>query len=83
MEDVFPVAFLPADHALAIAIMSYNGKMNFGLLGDYDALPDIGRIADGVEASLAELVALARKQAPQDAGPQPPQPPHPPQPATV
>ncbi len=59
MEDVFPVAFLPSDHALAIAIMSYNGKINFGLLGDYDALPDIGRIADGIEASLAELVALA------------------------
>ena len=25
MLDVFPVAFLPKDHALAIAIMSYNG----------------------------------------------------------
>ena len=41
LEAVFPVAFLPKDHALAIAIMSYNGQMNFGLLGDYDALPDI------------------------------------------
>ena len=41
MLDVFPVAFLPKDHALAVAIMSYNGRMNFGLLGDYDALPDI------------------------------------------
>jgi WS/DGAT/MGAT family acyltransferase len=62
MNDVFPVAFLPKDHALAIAIMSYNGQMNFGLLGDYDALPDINRIADGIEASLAELVALARRR---------------------
>ena len=25
LHDVFPVAFLPKDHALAIAIMSYNG----------------------------------------------------------
>jgi WS/DGAT/MGAT family acyltransferase len=71
MQDVFPVAFLPADHALAIAIMSYNGKINFGLLGDYDALPDIGRIADGIEASLAELVALAHQHARQDSGPRP------------
>ncbi len=61
MQDVFPVAFLPKDHALAIAIMSYNGKMNFGLLGDYDALPDIDSIGEGIEASLAELVALARR----------------------
>jgi diacylglycerol O-acyltransferase / wax synthase len=59
LEDVFPVAFLPENHALAVAIMSYNGRINFGLLGDYDALPDIGRIGDGIEASLAELVALA------------------------
>jgi WS/DGAT/MGAT family acyltransferase len=59
--DVFPVAFLPKNHALAIAIMSYNGRMNFGLLGDYDALPDIGVIAEGIEESLAELVGLARE----------------------
>jgi diacylglycerol O-acyltransferase / wax synthase len=58
MHDVFPVAFLPKGHSLAIAIMSYNGQMNFGLLGDYDALPDL----DGIEASLAELVALARRR---------------------
>ncbi|WP_445149333.1 WS/DGAT/MGAT family O-acyltransferase [Baekduia sp. Peel2402] len=62
MEDVFPIAFLPKGHALAIAIMSYNGQMNFGLLGDYDALPDLDRIGDGIEASLAELLALARRR---------------------
>ena len=49
MLDVFPVAFLPKDHALAIAIMSYNGGLNFGLLGDFDALPDIERFAEGIE----------------------------------
>jgi diacylglycerol O-acyltransferase len=62
MGDVFPVAFLPKGHSLAIAIMSYNGQMNFGLLGDYDALPDLDRIGDGIEASLAELLALARRR---------------------
>jgi diacylglycerol O-acyltransferase len=60
--DIFPVAFLPKNHALAVAIMSYNGKMNFGLLGDYDALPDIGLIAEGIAESLAELLTLAREQ---------------------
>ena len=48
----------PKDHALAIAIMSYNGSVNFGLLGDYDAMPDIAAVADGIEESLAELLAL-------------------------
>ena len=33
MLQAIPVAFLPENHALAIAIMSYNGQMNFGLLG--------------------------------------------------
>ena len=44
--------------------MSYNGEMNFGLLGDYDALPDIRLVADGIQASLGELLALARAAAP-------------------
>ena len=58
MQEVFPVAFLPKDHALAIAIMSYNGSVNFGLLGDFDAMPDIEAVAEGIEESLAELMAL-------------------------
>jgi hypothetical protein len=47
--------------------MSYNGKMSFGLLGDYDAMPDIDAVAEGIEASLAELVDLARREAGGDA----------------
>jgi diacylglycerol O-acyltransferase len=66
--EVAPVAFLPRDHALAIAIMSYNGQMNFGLLGDYDALPDIQDIADGIEAALAELLARAAAESGGDGG---------------
>jgi diacylglycerol O-acyltransferase / wax synthase len=63
MLEIFPVAFLPQKHALAAAIMSYNGGINFGLLADFDALPDVGVIAEGLEESLAELVALAKKAA--------------------
>ncbi len=62
MERVFPVAFLPENHALAVAIMSYAGEMNFGLLGDFDALPDIDSMGDSIEAELATLVALAREK---------------------
>jgi WS/DGAT/MGAT family acyltransferase len=62
MERVFPVAFLPENHALAVAIMSYAGEMNFGLLGDFDALPDIDSIGESIKAELTELVELAREQ---------------------
>ena len=61
--EAYPVAFLPENHALAIAIMSYNGQMNFGLLGDFDALPDIESIGEDIAAELAKLVALARESA--------------------
>jgi WS/DGAT/MGAT family acyltransferase len=59
LEDLFPLAFLPRNHALAVAIMSYNGGIDYGLLGDYDALPDIDLIADGIDASLRELLDAA------------------------
>ncbi len=62
LEDVFPVAFLPEDHALAIAIMSYNGGIDFGLLGDYDAMEDIEMIATGINESLADLLAAAESR---------------------
>ncbi len=61
--DLFPVAFLPKSHGLAIAIMSYNGGVDFGLLGDYDALGDLDLIAEGIEDGLAQLktAALAKE----------------------
>lgn len=64
LQDVFPVAFLPANHALAIAIMSYHGSLNFGLLADFDALEDVEAIATGIAESLAELVEAAEAEAP-------------------
>ena len=59
LQDLFPLAFLPKNHALAVAIMSYNGGIDYGLLADYDALPDIDVIRDGIDASLRELLKAA------------------------
>jgi diacylglycerol O-acyltransferase / wax synthase len=59
LQDVFPVAFLPENHALAIAIMSYHGGIDFGLLGDYDAMEDIDMLATGLSESLSDLLAAA------------------------
>ena len=67
MERVYPVAFLPENHALAVAIMSYAGEMNFGLLGDFDALPDIESIGESIAEELAMLVELARERQAQEA----------------
>jgi hypothetical protein len=59
LEAMYPVAFLAGDRALAVAIMSYNGRMSFGLIGDLDAMADIDVVAEGIAHSLRELVRLA------------------------
>jgi WS/DGAT/MGAT family acyltransferase len=64
LEEVFPVAFLPQNHALAVAIMSYNGRVGFGLLADYDSMGDVEAIAKGIDTSLAELEEAAGAAAP-------------------
>jgi WS/DGAT/MGAT family acyltransferase len=71
MQTVFPIAFLPRDHGLAVAIISYNGWLNFGLLGDYDALPDLDELASHVEDAIDELVSLAREARADAASPTP------------
>jgi diacylglycerol O-acyltransferase len=63
LEEVFPVAFLPENHRLAVAIMSYHGKVGFGLLADYDSMEDIELLGAGINNALAELEAAASESA--------------------
>jgi WS/DGAT/MGAT family acyltransferase len=63
IREVYPVGFLAHDHALAVAIMSYNGQMNFGLLADSHALPELDQIGGWVSQSIEELIELAREHA--------------------
>jgi len=71
LEEVFPVAFLPQNHALAIAIMSYNGRINFGLLADYDAMEDVEIISEGISESLEELLEAAKESEPKQQASEP------------
>jgi diacylglycerol O-acyltransferase / wax synthase len=63
LEAMFPVAFLAGDRTLAVAIISYDGALNFGLIADYDELADLEVVAAGIESSTDELLALARRHA--------------------
>jgi WS/DGAT/MGAT family acyltransferase len=60
--DVAPVPFQGGRRALAVAIMSYNGRVDFGVLGDYDALPDLDVLVEALADSLGELRELARRE---------------------
>jgi diacylglycerol O-acyltransferase len=59
LRDFFPMVPLVRNQALGVAIMSYNGQMNFGLVGDYDAMHDLDDLASDFHASLAELADAA------------------------
>ena len=62
LREIVPIAFLPEHHALAIAIMSYNGRIDFGLLADYDALYDVEDLGAMLEESLGELLEAAGRR---------------------
>jgi WS/DGAT/MGAT family acyltransferase len=68
LEELIPVAFLPEHHALAVAIISYHGKVEFGLLADFDAVPDLENLADYLAQALAELLEVATGDSPGDPG---------------
>lgn len=61
LRTTVPVPFLSGQRALAVAVTSYAGTAEFGLLGDLDKLADIDVVAAGIEASVAELLTLARR----------------------
>ena len=41
MSSIFPLVPLARRQALCVGIMSYDGKIDFGLVGDYDAMADL------------------------------------------
>ena len=59
MVDMVPYVPLGVEIRISIGIFSYSGQLTFGISADYDEVPDVDVLAAGIEASLAELVALA------------------------
>jgi diacylglycerol O-acyltransferase / wax synthase len=59
MESIFPMVPLARRQALCVGIMSYNGQVNFGLIGDYDAMADLDSFALDLEGAIRQTVATA------------------------
>ncbi len=57
--DPFPLVPLAKNQGVGVAIMSYDGRMDFGLVGDFDVLYDLDDLAMDLHESLAELAAAA------------------------
>jgi WS/DGAT/MGAT family acyltransferase len=59
LQAIYPQVPLALRQSLGIAIMSYNGRLNFGLLGDYDAMPDLEQLSTHLELAIEELALAA------------------------
>jgi diacylglycerol O-acyltransferase / wax synthase len=59
MNDVFPMVPLAQGQALGVAIMSYNRRINIGLVGDYDVMHDLDDLQSDFDESLKDLADAA------------------------
>jgi diacylglycerol O-acyltransferase len=55
LKDFFPLVPLGKNLALNIAVLSYNGTLCFGLVGDFDAVPDLHDLAGDLTEAIREL----------------------------
>jgi len=59
LHVLYPVVPLARRQALGIAVMSYDGHLGFGLLADYDALPELETIVQDLKWAIASLARVA------------------------
>jgi diacylglycerol O-acyltransferase len=59
LRAFYPMVPLSPNTALGVAIVSYAGRLFFGLLGDLDAMDDIDQLARDVEGATRELADAA------------------------
>ena len=55
IKEIYPfVPLSPQNHALSIGMMSYDGRVYFGLAGDRDVVSDLDDLATALRESLLE-----------------------------
>jgi diacylglycerol O-acyltransferase / wax synthase len=56
LTELYPLVPLGANATVAVALFSYDTTIGFGIMGDYDAAPDLALLAEGIEKEIAALV---------------------------
>jgi WS/DGAT/MGAT family acyltransferase len=64
MESMFALAPLIANIGLAVAVISYCGRLCFGFNADEDRVPDLPALVAAVRESFAELASAAQQSPP-------------------
>ena len=60
--EVIPQLPLFEQQGLGVAVLSYCGRLEFGLIGDRELAPDLGSLCECLLASFAELETIARSR---------------------
>ncbi|MFN8105468.1 MAG: wax ester/triacylglycerol synthase family O-acyltransferase [Acidimicrobiia bacterium] len=55
MREAYPYVGLLGKISVAVAVLSYDGQLNFGLSGDWDTTADLAVFAEGIEKALGNL----------------------------
>jgi len=63
MLAAYPLGPLFLNQALNIALLSYDGRLHWGLNGDWDVLPDLRDLVTAIHASFGELLPAATNTA--------------------
>jgi len=60
LREMYPLVPLAADHAVGVAVLSYDGEVFFGVVADRDTVPDLEVLLSALSASVEELLETAR-----------------------
>lgn len=66
MIEYLPFVPLGPGVRIGVAILSYNGRLAFGVTGDFDTATDISVVVRGIEAEIETLLKLTTAAAPGD-----------------
>jgi hypothetical protein len=53
--ELFQVGVVQGNVTVGVGVLSYAGQLNFAIVGDADAVPDLGVFAEGLSQALEEL----------------------------
>jgi diacylglycerol O-acyltransferase len=58
------IPFVPITHGMrvGVAMLSYDGRVGFGVTGDWATVPDLRPMIQGIDAEMAALLAAAARK---------------------
>ena len=62
LEEIIPYVPIATTLRTGVCIFTYNGKVTFGITGDYDSTPDLDVLAHGIEGGMADLLTVVRRR---------------------